>query len=524
MAPESDPQPSQPWQPPGSADGSPQPLVPPTEAAFEAELAAGSIDDPPPPPSTEVDKRTHPLTGLLQGFVWGAVVASAFGFQQLRSTDGVLQAAIAVIVGFLLGISIGWFSWLFTRYTMTPEELRIDRGLLFRSSRRIPYERIQSVDINEPLIARIAGLSELTIEMAGGSESKNVLRYFRLTESRRLRRLLLIQAHGETNNDSANSPLESDESASNQDVITVVPGDRIILGSFMSLDFALTTALGLIGLGITLSIAGFGMLFSGGQGQWTILFGALPIVAGAAQLINSRILQQWGFTLSRTPRGLRIERGLLSRSSQTIPYDRVQGIARIEPCVWRRFRWARLEVDVAGYGAAASTDDGVSSNTLLPIGDKMLAQHIVDELVPDAERSQYTTLRAPDRSKIFAPIGWKYRSARTTQHTVSTKSGWVSARTNIVPHHKVQSVAITQGPWQRRRSLASVQIHTPDGPVDAELRNFGMTESRALAFEQTALARQARSAAADAALGSSVDTAIEEPRVEPTFGQDDTFR
>ncbi|MBC9225154.1 PH domain-containing protein [Aeromicrobium sp. 636] len=423
--------------------------------------------------------RTHPLTALLQGLIWGAGVAVAVAWQVFDVQDPQWWTLLAVPGGFVVGVLAGYVSWLFTRYVIDDAEIRIERGVLFRSSRRIPFERLQSVDINEPLIARVVGLSELTIEMAGGSDSRTTLRFLTLVESRRLRRLLLARAQGtEATDESGESLVEE-----HRTILHVVTPDQIIIGTLLSLDFA-ATVLTTVG-----SIVAAVLLEDGG---WALLGLIIPSSWAVAQMIMTRIVAQWNFTVSRGERGVRIERGLLSRSSQTIPYDRVQGIGVVEPIVWRRFGWSRLDVDVAGYGNASDDSGGVASTTLLPIANDDVARRIVEELIPDPERGTAPEVRPTRRSWIFAPIGWKFRSFAATLHTVTTTTGWITRHRSIVPHHKVQSVGLSQGPLQRRRGVATVQVHTPDGPVSAKIKHLDAPVALDVTFDEVERARLAR--------------------------------
>lgn len=423
--------------------------------------------------------RTHPLTALLQGLIWGAGVAAALAWQLLDFEDPQWWVLIWIPAGFLGGLAAGWVSWLFTRYVIDDQEIRVERGVVFKSSRRIPFERLQSVDINEPLIARLVGLSDLTIEMAGGSESRTRLRFLTLVESRRLRRLLLSRAHG-THPDAETGEIHED---AQRTILYVVPADQIIIGTLLSLDFIATVATAVVSIAAAVIIEDVG---------WALLTLILPASWGVAQMVMNRIIAQWDFTLSRGERGLRIERGLLSRSSQTIPYDRVQGIGIVEPIVWRRYQWARLDVDVAGYGNPSENNGGVSTTTLLPIAHRDLAMRIVDELIPDPQRGTTPTIRPTSRSWIFAPIGWKYRWLATTENTVTTATGWITRHRSIVPHHKVQSVEFSQGPVQRRFGVATVEVHTPDGPVSAQIHHLDADVARSVTFDEVERARLAR--------------------------------
>src|SRR5690606_26805043 len=94
-------------------------------------------------------KRTHPLSGLVRGLLWGAAVAVAFALPSLRDDEWMFALA-SLPVGFVLGVAAGYVRWWFTRYVINESEIRIETGPIFRSSRRIPFTRLQSIDINQP--------------------------------------------------------------------------------------------------------------------------------------------------------------------------------------------------------------------------------------------------------------------------------------------------------------------------------------------------------------------------------------
>ena len=438
------------------------------------------------PRAVEVEQlgsRTHPLTGLVQGVLWaGAAMLALLG--QLvtggNGEDGLpiwIDVLIRVGGGLVLGIAFGFLSWWFTRYLIDGTELRITSGILQKSSRRIPYERIQSVDIHEPLLARVIGLAELRIEMAGGSNARSTLRYLPLDDARRLRRLLLGRAHGRTPDE-----LDADSVEPELEFIARVSPEQVMLGTVLSLDF-LGAALGSVGV-LALALW-FDQVIA-------FLGGIIPLVTWLGQIVGKRVLTQWDFTLTRSADGLRIERGLLSRTSQSIPFERVQGVAVEEPYVWRRLGWQRLEVDVAGYGSQGESDSGDINSTLLPIADPVLAAAVIDELVPGARTSPENRVRVPRRAWPFAPIGWRHRWVATDDVAFVARSGWLQRTTDVVPHARTQSVELRQGPWQRRRGLATVEVHTPKGPVDADGPHLDEADARRIAFDQLARARRAR--------------------------------
>lgn len=426
-----------------------------------------------------VGLRTHPLTALVQGTLWAAGGAVAL-LGSVITGDGwgdlglLLSLGIAVVAGLVLGLGFGYLSWYFTRYVIDGTELRITSGVLTKASRRIPYERIQSVDIAEPLVARILGLAELRIEMAGGSQSRTSLRFLPLADVRVLRRVLLARTHGQTVDSTDDTDGREDDEEDRRSLITRVPPQRIIIGTLLSLDLAFA----LLGLVLALAAAIWFDRFLVAIG------GLLPFGSAVFSIVTKRVIEQWDFQLSRGERGLRIERGLLSRTSQTIPFDRVQGIAIKEPLVWRRFGWLRLEVDVAGYAGQSSDDGSTSVSTLLPISDAPLAHAIIAELIPGTLITPEVRTAAPSRAWLFAPIGWRYRWAGADASAFVASQGWIQRTTSLVPHHKTQSVELKQGPMQRWRNVATVEVHSPPGPVDADGTHLDAAAARTIWTEQ----------------------------------------
>ncbi len=430
------------------------------------------------PAADRVGRRTHPLTGLVQGALWAAAVlgiGSSFLNGDGWGRPPVWVGVLAALVG---GLGIGFLSWWFTRYVIDDTELRIDRGVLTRTSRRIPFERIQSVDIAEPFVARLVGLAELRIDMAGGDESRSTLRLLSLDDARATRRLLLELAHGRSATGASDGDASGD--LDKETLIARVPPGRVVLGALLSVD--LLAALGALGVLVLASV---------GVNEPLVLFGGvLPVLSWAARIVGKRVVAQWDFSLHRTPRGLRIERGLFSRTSQTIPFERVQGVAVEEPIVWRRFAWRRLEVDVAGYAAHTSDDVTATSSTLLPIADASLTAAVVRELTNAGLDVPHT--RVPRRALWFAPVGWRYRWIGADESVAVASRGWVNRRTSVVPHAKAQSVLLRQGPWQRRLGLATVEVHSPDGPVDVEVHHLELDDATTFVAAELDRARAAR--------------------------------
>ena len=72
---------------------------------------------------------------------------------------------------------LGFVSWLVTRWQVESQELRIETGLIRRSSQRYPLAQVQAIDVIEPGLGRLFGLAELRLRMGGDTGGNARLAY-----------------------------------------------------------------------------------------------------------------------------------------------------------------------------------------------------------------------------------------------------------------------------------------------------------------------------------------------------------
>ncbi len=66
----------------------------------------------------------------------------------------------------LLLVALSFFlSWRFTKYQVTGQHVNVNSGVVFRRQRQARIDRVQAIDIVQPLLARIFGLAELKFEV-----------------------------------------------------------------------------------------------------------------------------------------------------------------------------------------------------------------------------------------------------------------------------------------------------------------------------------------------------------------------
>ena len=418
--------------------------------------------------------RLHPLTPFVKG--WGYFVVAAFALVNNEGLRTNLElAGIGLAVVLVGGILLGALSWWFTKWQLTDDAIRVDSGFLFRRTRIIRFDRIQAIDVAQPFVARLFGMAELRMDVAGGGKSDGKLSYFSYDEAVKLRTLLLVRAKGER-------VAEQQDEQVNAHTLLVVPTDRLLGATLLS-----STVVASVAALIWLIVATMVLDFHIG------LFAALPLLLGVVQPIWKQVIGNHGFTLSQTDHGLRTKRGLFDVQRQTVPPGRVQGLLITEPLIWRLIGWARVELDIAGV--AGGKDDGDNDREgaqLLPVGNRAEVASVLARILPGLDLSRIQMHVAPERAKWLRPIGWRYLAYGVDDQVLVTTRGWVSRRTSIVLHHKTQSVRLVQGPLQRRLRLANVHVDTPVGPTDAIALHRDQFEAAALLQAQAARARAAR--------------------------------
>ena len=102
------------------------------------------------------------ITGLIGSVVIGIVVAL------------IASTAIGVIVFlvlFGLDLLVGFIRRVSTRYTITTQRLRIERGILSKHIQQTRIERVQNVNTNQTFVSRILRVGTVDFDTAGTDDS-----------------------------------------------------------------------------------------------------------------------------------------------------------------------------------------------------------------------------------------------------------------------------------------------------------------------------------------------------------------
>ena len=420
-----------------------------TDAAGESGPAA-SRDLPLPENVTW--HRVSLVTPVLEGW---KIVTGVLAFVTVQNLDELVRAYRFISEhGFTLGGGIGYYllgliafialwvglgllSWWRRAYAVDADGVYLRSGILSRKLRTARLPRIQSVDVVHPLLGRIFGLGQLTVEVAGGRDSRVVIGFLTTRELQTLRDRILDLAAGQIDLagpaveggavgagaegrdtggiDNATSAVRPEglapegaagsQTAPEQCAVPMqashfqeyplysVEGS-VLFGSLLR-SVSLYLSLILPTVVIVVGIIAYVVDDPPSGGVLALATTFISTVAGAFSLVWSRFNSAWNFQAAATPSGIRMRYGLTSDTSRTLPPGRVHGVGIAQPILWRGKDWWKVDVTVAGR--EDRSQDGQNrqfGNLLLPVGVRDTALRALWLVVPD--------LGVPDPDRLLA--------------------------------------------------------------------------------------------------------------------------
>ncbi|AOZ73034.1 hypothetical protein BK816_06825 [Boudabousia tangfeifanii] len=420
-----------------------------------------------------------------------------------------------------------FIAWRMMGYAITDEAVHYKWGVLMRNERQIKLSRLAAVDITLPLLGRIFGLGYLRIEAAGGDNSHILLGLLPQSDLEGLRAELLARAAGlrvgaaptdanvpassqlsegedalPTTSEVVEQPLsrvarrQAQKEAAKESELTVrtssfsapvapetelfrLPNDLLFRSTFRSMGFVVNIVL-LVVLIIAIVVGAFwldlGQFLEALSANVVVIF---VIISSAVGFLWQRLNKEFGFRLAFSPDGIRLHRGLTETRAQTIPPGRIHAIKLSQQLLWRKPNWWRVEIVTPGYSGGEDAKEKTQSNVLLPVADEKTVRGVLEILTSDMEvenpedfwaealhgtREKTVSFTAnPPRSRIFDWFSFRRNAMSLTPMGVVTRHGWTTHAANLVFYEHIQSVGLSQGPWERKRGLADLQLHLVPG-------------------------------------------------------------
>ena len=130
--------------------------------------------------------RVHPVTPLIHAVsAIPVIVIILIGLSRPLANEfggwPLLGTIAATLVGCAGVAAVAALAWRNRSYWLDQDgDFHMNSGILRRQQRRLQLSRLQSVDVVQPLAARLFSMAAVTLEAAGGSDSRIQLRYLPL--------------------------------------------------------------------------------------------------------------------------------------------------------------------------------------------------------------------------------------------------------------------------------------------------------------------------------------------------------
>jgi len=479
-------------------------------------------------------RRVNPLTMVAQGIrtLGGAIVPAAFILFGAASQEAMLGQVAAYAVPIILliiaaNIVPAWLGWYRLRYRIGTSDVRLEQGIISRSARSVPYDRIQDVSLEQKLIPRLLGLVEVKFETGAGGKEELKLALVSEDEGERLRETVraLVEDSDEAGAVGEDTGVTQGVAAPGRLLFAMGQGRlftyglfsfslvifAVILGAAQQFEFLLpegawdyvtdwfvderyTDAGGYIdSLDLTARILGI----------LTFLF--TLIVVGLASGVVKTFVRDWDFRLERTAKGFRRRRGLLTKTDVVMPVHRVQALVVSTGFIRRRFGWHGLSFislaqdsgsanhDVAPFArmdeiapiageAGFSLPDG-AEDWRRPSPNYYFDRAVISALVIFVIGTFGFTVAAASAGQMVPGLAiiagivlalialviarefylWRYDRHALDPAQVLSRRGWLAPRTQVANRVKLHSVEIAQGPLGRWHGYCNLNFGMAGG-------------------------------------------------------------
>lgn len=438
---------------------------------------------------------------------WPVLLSFFIGGRNNSSFDEWLgYLAIGFAAFNLIGSILTYFRFYFH---IENDAIVIDKGLLKRTHSNIPFERIQTINFKQNILHQIFNVVSVEIDTAGAKKSEISIDALKKDEAEAFRAFILAEKDQITAENAPDQEITEETAPEKEErILHLTPQDLLKVGVSQNH----LRSMGIIFAFVFTTIQQFTDDFTDTvTDQVTQYDSLLPdnnfvlflisavivlIISFLFSLINT-VLKYYDLSLSINKNGLKIVRGLFNREEISINKNKVQIISWSENPIRRIFELFTLQIEQASSAEASQ----LKSKIRVPGSYMEQVSRVVTTVFPaeffrDEPRfgvSKHLKYRlffylgiVPTLilgtilyfnvewqalySLLIIPAVWymttqyqRKRSFELNEELLRNNSGVFGNAHDLMQIHKVQAVRIKQSWYQRRKSLATVQLFTAAG-------------------------------------------------------------
>jgi putative membrane protein len=403
----------------------------------------------------------------------------------------------------------------FYHYWLEEDRLVVKEGILFKSLRQVPYERIQNLNIEKNILHKLFKVATLQVESASGVKPEAVIRVIADEQVKHIQQTIKNKSTIE------NKPTEEEDDEksaddtqplyqmSNKDVTTygfishkaLVPIG--IVGSILSQndyyrDKFISFAQKFVGdLHVELWTLSDWILYS-------LIFGMLTLMTIWLSSIGLAFLKLYQFKLSKLDSNLHAEMGLLTKITANIPIKRIQLIKIKHSPLHRWFKKVSIKMETAG---GVTEQSGITMNWIAPLVTRTKGQEVILNIQPEVEwqHIKWQNLEPRAWQRVFkkallvillamipllyfyqwvgltpllmVPLAYAYAKSYVAKAGFAVNKQLLAYRHGVFFHTisvvkitKIQNISYMQTPFDRRNGMARITVDTAgSNPVTQDI-------------------------------------------------------
>lgn len=463
-------------------------------------------------------RRLHPATLLVRWLkVVPQMLAAGIGLAAAGRSEGLGRFVILALGMLAIGGVLAFVFWWRFRYTLGRHEIVIEKGLLQRQRRVIPFDRVQDIAIEQRLLARLFGTAKVRIETGGAAKDEGNLDMIALADAHALRDFI---RHGARPAGAEAAAQAAQAAPAEEPVLFAMDLKRLLFSGLFGFSLIFLAAISAAVQQLDqLGIVAWEKFFTPERADEAahmvslrlgLGLAALVILLGVIAGVARTVARDFGFTLTRSDAGLRRKRGLFTLSEVVIPIRRTQ-VAVIESgLISRALGWYRLSFQTLGAdrkeGGVQVAAPFARMEEILPIlaeagfpppppraafhgaPPRALVRKIAPQLIlgiPLTAAAFLIDSRAGIGAgamallAVAAALRWRTHGHAGDGHALYVTGGLLRRRLRVLPYEKTQTIAVSRGPIQRAMRLATLLIDTAGATAMHNVRMIDLDEKEA---------------------------------------------
>jgi putative membrane protein len=444
-----------------------------------------------------------------------SIIPMAIGMYTYAKTDMSFWL-FGGIAAFILLFSV--LQYWFYHYWLKDDKIEIKEGILFKKNRKVPYTRIQNVNVSQNPLERFFKVATLQLESASGGKPEAVMRVVDLTVVEEIKRLVKNSNNDEAQvaDNIAEDSQQANEDSDHKKLLELSVKDVVKYG--------VISQKGMLYGAIVFGFLAQNQSFVAGLLKYLDLFYAIPdftkitlaegfIYVGVVGLalfvflqamsILWALLKFYQFGIAKNDDRLQAHMGLLSKISATIPLKKIQLYRISENPLHKFFKAKTITIETAG---GVNTDkSGIVMRWLAPYINVDKVKNFIHEIEPKIKLASVDWQLIPHRAwrrvfkrslfylaivsvivigiaslpqievRFFAwiamilmvPFVYLYAKnfVKKTAYYVNDdiicfKSGVWFGKQSFVKISKIQTIEVLESPFDRRNKMATLEIDT----------------------------------------------------------------